>query len=63
MSIDVNMPLHKREGLVEDVVAGTYQVNIEHLMVTDNTVDSFIVVSGCLGGEGYDYAGLRLCIH
>ena len=56
------MPLAERDRLGENIVARTEEVNIENLVVLDETEDSLIVVTSALGAEGDDDAlgGMRL---
>lgn len=54
MSVDVDMSLHERHGLSEDIIAGTNEVHIEYRVVPYNTKHSFVVVSGRLRSES-DY--------
>ena len=54
MTIDVNMTLHQRERLSQDVIACANQVDIENGVITDDTEDSLIIVSGSLWSEGDD---------
>lgn len=56
------MPLAERDRLSENIVARAEEVNIENLVVLDETEDSLIVVTSALGAEGDDDAlgGMRL---
>lgn len=60
VAIDVDVALHQGNWLVEDVIAGADQIDVQDLVVPHDTVDALIVVGGGLGGEGDDDAGLRL---
>jgi hypothetical protein len=62
VSVDINMSLHEGNGLCEDIVACSNQVNIEHLMVSHNAEYSFVVVHCLLRREGNYDPGLRLLI-
>ena len=56
------MPLAERDRLGKNIVARTEEVNIENLVVLDETEDSLIVVTSALGAEGDDdtLGGMRL---
>lgn len=58
MPVDVNVPLHQWHGLCEHVVAGSNEVNIENLVITNNTEDSFVVISTNLWEEFNNYSCL-----
>mmetsp|Transcript_39543 Transcript_39543/g.38038 ORF Transcript_39543/g.38038 Transcript_39543/m.38038 type:complete len:217 (-) Transcript_39543:475-1125(-) len=62
VSVGIHVPLHQRNGLSQDIIAHTYQVHIENLVIPDYTEDPFIVVLGLLRSEGDDDPCLRLGI-
>ena len=51
MSVDVDVPLHQGHRLSEDVKARSDQVNVEHLVVSDDAEHSLVVVCGSLRVE------------
>ena len=53
MSVDINMSLHQRHWLLEHIVAGTHEVNIENLVVPHHAEYS-LVVCRCLLREELD---------
>ena len=56
MSISVHMALAKRHWLRQNIVAGTNQVDEEHLVVLDEAKDPLVKVTCALWAEGDDDA-------
>jgi hypothetical protein len=56
--INIDMSLHQGHWLVLKVIAGTKQVYIQDLMVSNDTEYSLIVVCGFLGVKLNDDANL-----
>ena len=52
VSISVDMTLAKRDGLSKHIIACSKQVNVEDLVVLDETEDALIVVTAALRGVG-----------
>ena len=63
MTVSVNMPLAERDRLSENIVARAEEVNIENLVVLDETEDSLIVVSSALWAECDDDALGSVCLY
>ena len=53
MPINVNMPLHQRHRLGEDIIASSNEVDIHDLMIAHDAEYTLIVVLGQLGVEFY----------
>ena len=49
------MALTERYWLGQDVIARANKVNVEHLMILDETEDTFVVVACALRAESNDY--------
>jgi len=52
VSISVDMTLAQRDGLSKHIIACSEQVNVEDLVVLDETEDALIVVTTALRGVG-----------
>ena len=48
---DINMALHQRHRLSQDVEASAHQIDKQHFVVAHNAEDTLVVVAGTLGAE------------
>ena len=60
MPININVSLHQWHGLGQHIVAGTDEVNVEHIVVSHDAEHSLVVVLCCLWVEFYYYSSLRV---
>ena len=60
MSININVSLHEWHRLGQHIVASTDQVNVEHIVVSNNADLSLVVVLCTLWVEFYYYSSLRV---
>jgi hypothetical protein len=48
VSVDVHVALHQRDGLRQDVKAGSHEVHRKDLVVAHDAKNSFVVIHGFL---------------
>jgi hypothetical protein len=63
VSINIDVSLHQRHRLIQHIVTGTQQVNVENLVVSHHAKYSFIVVRRFLGVELNDNSDLGVGVY
>ena len=56
------MLLNQRQRSNKQIVACSYQVNIESRMISDQTVDSFIISNCIPGSKFYNYLSISVSL-
>lgn len=60
MAVDVDVSLHERHWLREDVEAGTHKVHAEDIVIANNAENALVVVASGLREELDDDSCLRV---
>lgn len=46
VSIDIDVSLHQRHGLSKHVITSSHEVDIQHIVISDNAEHPLVVVGG-----------------